>query len=631
MIRLIFAILQLLIITVTATAQDIGGNWYGLISDAYPLQLNIKSPDPSAYHLNLHHEQVLNGPVAHLIYTDDSLMFTFSWKEDQYNFRGKVDHEANKIHGILTSDRFRDSLFILSRSSQAKKNIYHEHQKARTYNRQDSLRGMITRERAWWDLQYYHLQVKVNPEDSTLAGSNTIYYKVLDQHQILQIDLQPPLKIEQVWQDGKLLKFRRDQNVYFISLQKRQKPGDVNKLELHYQGQPRTAINPPWDGGISWQQDSLGNPFVASSCQGIGASVWWPNKDHMYDEVDSMLISINVPNQLTAVANGRLRNIANTGDGRQTYHWFVNNPINNYGVNINIGDYVHFAENYEGEKGILDCDYYVLRYNLKRAREQFKQVSLMLQAFEHWFGPYPFYEDGYKLVETPYLGMEHQSSVTYGNQFQNGYLGQDFSGTGWGLKFDYIIIHESGHEWFANNITYQDMADMWIHEGFTCYSESLYLEYHFGKEAAEAYIRGIRRHIMNDSPMIGPYQVNQSGSSDVYFKGANVLHTLRQVVNDDQKWRNILREMNRKFYHQTVTTGQIEDFLSAEAGISLASFFDQYLRTTKIPTLEYYFTDQTLVYRWSNVVAGFNMQVKIKLDGQDKWLNPVMTWTHEYL
>jgi aminopeptidase N len=347
----------------------------------------------------------------------------------------------------------------------------------------------------------------------------------------------------------------------------------------------------------------------------------------MYDEVESMLISVNVPGNLTNVSNGRLLSTDKLKDGTKTFNWYVSNPINNYGVNINIGDYVSFSEKYKGEEGELDCNYYVLRDNLAQAKEQFKDVPRMLQAFEHWFGPYPFYEDSYKLVEAPYLGMEHQSSVTYGNKFKNGYRGKDLSGTGWGLKFDFIIIHESGHEWFANNITYKDIADMWIHESFTNYSESLFVEYYYGKEAGYEYVRGIRKNIQNDKPIIGAYNVNNEGSSDMYYKGANMLHTLRQIVNDDEKWRTILRGLNRTFYHQTVTTKQIENYLSSAIGIDLDTFFDQYLRDSRIPTLEYYFKGGTLGFRWTNCVTGFDMPLKIFLNGEEKWLKPSIIWS----
>ncbi|SHG23177.1 Peptidase family M1 [Flavobacterium segetis] len=494
------------------------------------------------------------------------------------------------------------------------------------FTRQDSLRGSITKERSWWDLKSYHLDIKVNPLDSTITGSNTIGYKVLQEYNNLQIDLQKPLEIYKVIQDGKELRFKREGNAFFIELVAAQKVGAIKELVVFYGGKPKVAVNPPWDGGITWQKDSNGKLFIASSCQGLGASVWWPNKDHMYDEVENMLISVNVPADLVAVSNGRLQTVKQLKDGTKTYNWYVSNPINNYGVNINVGDYVSFSEKFKGEKGDLDCTYYVLRDNLAKAKKQFQDVPKMLKAFEHWFGPYPFYEDSYKLVEVPYLGMEHQSSVTYGNGFQNGYLGRDLSGTGWGLKFDFIIIHESGHEWFANNITYKDIADMWIHESFTNYSESLFVEFYYGKEAGNNYVRGLRKNIENDKPIIGQYEVNNEGSSDMYYKGGNMLHTLRQLVNNDVKWRNILRGLNSTFYHQTVTTKQIEDYLSTNSEIDLTSFFNQYLRDTRVPTLEYFFKNNKLSFRWTNCTSGFKMPVKVTIDGVEKVLNPTLEW-----
>ncbi|SHG76738.1 Peptidase family M1 [Flavobacterium fluvii] len=499
--------------------------------------------------------------------------------------------------------------------------------KEETFTRQDTLRGSITPERAWWDLKYYHLDIKVNPADSTISGSNTIRYKVLKSSNRMQIDLQKPLEIYKVTQDGKELKSQRNGNAFFVQLKKPQKIGAIKEVIVFYGGKPKIAVNPPWDGGITWSKDKNGNPFIASTCQGLGASVWWPNKDHMYDEVDNMLISVNVPQNLTDVSNGRLQGVTDLKDGTRTFTWYVSNPINNYGVNINIGDYVSFSEVYKGEKGDLDCNYYVLGDNLARAKTHFKEVPQMLKAFEHWFGPYPFYKDSYKLVEAPYLGMEHQSSITYGNGYQNGYLGRDRSESGWGSKFDYIIVHESGHEWFANNITYKDIADMWIHESFACYSENLFVEYYYGKKAGAEYVRGQRNEIQNKSQMIGKYNVNNEGA-DLYNKGANMLHTLRQIVNDDEKWRTTLRGLNSTFYHQTVTTKQIEDYLSQAVGLDLKPFFDQYLRDTRIPALEYKFKDNNLSYRWTNCVPGFNMSLKVTLNGKEQWLKPQAEWTN---
>ena len=477
--------------------------------------------------------------------------------------------------------------------------------------RQDTLRGSITEERSWWDLTYYHLDIKVLPEKKFISGSNTVGYKVLENKKLMQIDLQQPMLITSVTSKGKKLKFYRDGNAYFIKMNKRQKVGEVNYIKINYEGNPKEAIRAPWDGGLSWNKDQNGNHFIATSCQGLGASVWWPNKDHMYDEVDSMLISVNVPKNLKNISNGRLKKVTSKDDQTTTYDWFVSNPINNYGVNINVGDYVGFSSKFDGENGLLDIENYVLSYNLEKAKSHFKQVPMMIEAFEYWFGPYPFYEDSFKIVEVPYLGMEHQSSITYGNEFKNGYLGRDLSGTGWGLKFDYIIIHEGGHEWFANNITYKDIADMWIHEGFTCYSENLYVDYFYGKDASSEYVIGTRKGISNTKPIIGPYDVNREGSSDMYSKGANLLHTIRQIASDDKKWRNTLRGLNKTFYHKTVTTAEIENFISESLNIDLSSVFDQYLRDFRIPVLEYEIKNGFLKYRWNNVIENFKMPIKI--------------------
>lgn len=490
----------------------------------------------------------------------------------------------------------------------------------RPLTRQDTLRGSITPEREWWDLTFYHLDIKTDPADSSISGNVLIAYEVLEPHNTMQVDLQPPLEITRVTQDGRDLDVRKDGNAWFVSLEKKQEKGSPEAVKVYYRGKPKVSLRPPWDDGITWDYDKNGNPFYASACQGGGASIWWPCKDHMYDEADSMRFSITTPGHLMNVSNGRYKGVKENADGSKTWHWYVSNPINNYGVNINVGDYVHFGEVYKGELGDLDCDYYVLSYNLDKAREHFKQVPMMLEAFEHWFGPYPFYEDGYKLVEAPYLGMEHQSSVTYGNNYVNGYRGRDISGTGWGEKFDFIIIHESGHEWFANNITYKDIADMWIHESFIAYSEGLYVEYWYGKDAGFEYLRGIRSNINNDRNIIGLYNVNRSGSGDMYQKGATMLHMMRQLVGDDDKWRDILRGLNKTFWHQTVTTEQIEGYMEEHTDVTLAPVFDQFLRDTRIPVLEYRFTDGGLRYRWGNTVRGFDMPVKIYLDGKEKWL-----------
>ncbi len=499
---------------------------------------------------------------------------------------------------------------------------------AQDFTKEDVIRGSITPERAWWDLLHYDLEVEVLPSSKTIKGKNTITYKVLKRDKWMQIDLQSPMKIEKVIQDGKKLSIKHKGNAHFIKLPKSEKDSE-QKITIFFSGKPKIAVRPPWDGGVTWQKDSNGNDFIATSNQGIGSSVWWPGKDHPADEPDrGVNLAITVPANLTAVGNGRLQKTDDNG-ATKTWHWKVVNPINSYGINLNIGDYTNFSEVFDGLNGPLDMDYWVLKENLEAAKEQFTQAPMMMRAFEYWFGPYPFYEDSYKLVEVPYLGMEHQSSVTYGNKYQNGYLGSDLSGSGWGLRFDFIIIHESGHEWFANSITNKDVADMWIHEGFTAYSENLYLSYHFSEEASSEYVVGTRANIQNDRPIIGTYGVDNNGSSDMYYKGANILHTIRQLVEDDRKWRNILTGMNTTFRHTNVTTGDIEKYISEQAGIDLAQFWDQYLRTVKIPKLEYKFKGKELSFRYTNIVDGFDMPVKFIINQKEVWIYPSAEWKTE--
>ena len=496
------------------------------------------------------------------------------------------------------------------------------------FTRQDTLRGSITPERAWWDLTYYHLDITVDPADKTISGQNTVFYRVLKPYQLLQVDLQPPLSITRIEQDGKALKYRRDGNAWFVTLEKTQKPQEINSLVISYEGVPHVSERPPWSGGITWDKDSNDLDFIASTCQGDGASLWWPCKDHPCDEPDSMLMSINVPDHLTDVSNGRLRGIDVLDNGTRTFHWFVSNPINHYGVNINIGDYVHFGEVYQGEKGPLDCDYWVLRENLEKAKKHFREVPRMLEAFEHWFGPYPFYEDSYKLVDAPYPGMEHQSCVTYGNGYKNGFYGRDGSRSGWGMKFDFIIVHESGHEWFANSISNNDAAEMWVHESFIAYSENLFLDYHYGTQASAEYVLGTRANISNDRPITGIRGLNYSGSGDMYCKGANMLHTLRQIIGNDEQWRAILRGLNEEFYHQTVSGDQIEAYIIEKSGLDLHAFFNQYVRDYRLPVLEYAFEGDSLRFRWTQCVREFDMPAPVTIGGVSYTLKPTRRWQH---
>ena len=490
--------------------------------------------------------------------------------------------------------------------------------------RQETLRGSVTPEREWWDVLHYHLNVEFLPETKRLKGSNTITFKTLKPGNKMQIDLQPPLAITKIVHGESQLKFEREGNVYWVLFEKELAKGVEDKIEVFYEGIPVVSRNPPWVGGITWGRDDLGEHFIVTTCQGIGASIWWPNKDHGADEPDrGMQTSVTVPENLVAVSNGRLKKTDHdVAAKKKTYHWEVLNPINNYGVNVNIGNYMHLSEKYKGKGGVLDIDYWVLPHQKETALRQFKEVARMLEAFEHWFGRYPFYEDSYKLVTVSYPGMEHQSSVTYGNWFRNGYLQRDPCACGVGFKFDFIIVHESAHEWFGNNISMKDAADMWIHEGFANYSENLFVEYFFGKKDAEDYVIGTRRSIRNDKPVIGVYGTNRQGSGDMYPKGGNMLHTIRHLINDDAKWLSILRGLNADFWHQTVTTDQIETYITQKAGIDLSKVFDQYLRTTQIPLLKYQVSGKTLTFSYDRVVKGFAMPIRVIINGKEMVITP---------
>lgn len=491
---------------------------------------------------------------------------------------------------------------------------------AKDFTRQDTLRGSIGPDRAWWNVLQYELTIEPDYDARTLKGTNRIEFNLTGEPVTgrLQLDLQAPMQIDRVTIGPQKIPFQREGNVYWLDLSKQLSTLPKSKkiavqLLVEFSGKPRTAINPPWDGGWIYKKDRAGNPWMSVACQGLGASVWYPCKDHQSDEPDrGARINIIVPDSLSAIANGRLIGKKIMGNQKEQWSWNVTAPINNYNIVPYIGKYSHFGDTLMGEGNQkLDLDYWVLNEDLEKAMSHFKRdVKRMLRAFEYWFGPYPFYNDGFKLVQSPHLGMEHQSAVAYGNQFKNGYLGTDLSGSGWGLGWDYIIIHESGHEWFANNITTRDIADMWVHEGFTMYSEVLFVEYHYGKQAADAYVRGLRRTIRNERPVIGPYGVNTEGSGDMYNKGANLLHTIREIIGNDSLFRDILRGMNRTFALEPTTSALVEKYWIERTGLPLQPIFDQYLRTTQIPKLEVRVSEGKTECRWTNCLPSFHMPVR---------------------
>jgi aminopeptidase N len=490
----------------------------------------------------------------------------------------------------------------------------------------DSVRGSDNPSRGWWDVTFYDLHVRVNPADSSVGGWNGITYRALRPGQTMQLDLQAPLVLDSAVQDGRRLEARREGDAYLVTLPDRPSEGDTRTVTAYYHGQPRRAPSGQ-RSGVVWAQDSLGAPWIATTDELPGASIWWPLKDYLGDEPDSQRIAITVPDPMIEVSNGRLRGTTHNPDGTTTYEWFVTQPINSYGVALNAGRYGHFADTLQGEAGRLSLDFWPLAAHLDTAKIQWAQARPMLACFEQWFGPYPWYADGYKLIETPYLGMEHQSGIAYGNKFLPGYLGRDLSGTGLGLGWDYIVIHESAHEWFGNSISTREPGDLWIHESFATYAEGLYTECRHGRTAGAAYLIGLRQSIRNTGPIVGPRGVAGWYNGDMYFKGANVLHTIRQLVDDDARWRAILRGLTRTFRHRTVTGAEIEDYIGRASGLDLRRVFTQYLTTAQVPELDYRVEQGTLSYRWSGVVAGFAMPVRVQIPGLgQRWLRPTAVW-----
>jgi aminopeptidase N len=493
-----------------------------------------------------------------------------------------------------------------------------------TFTRKDSLRGSLRFERNCFNVLRYDLDIKINPQEKSIRGFNDITFKVIEDTPKIQLDLFENMVVDSIVLDGKKLQYQREFDAVFVKFQQPLLKDSLQKIHFYYSGNPIIAKRAPWDGGFVFDKDSNGKDWIGTAVQGTGASLWFPCKDSQTDEPDfGCTIKVAVPNGLMNVSNGRLIRQEDLKNGYTRWDWEVRNPINNYDITLNIGDYIHFGENYKG----LDIDYYVLRENEAKARLQFEQVKPMMDCFQNKFGTYPFLEDGYKLVETHYLGMEHQSAVAYGNKYQNGYLGGDLSGTGIGMLFDFIIIHESGHEWFGNSITSKDVADMWIHEGFTCYTESVFVECEYGYEKAQQYINGLKRNIQNDKPIIGQYGVSNEGSGDMYYKGALMLNTIRHIINDDAKWWKILLKYSENFHHKIIDTQTAVDFFNTETRINLTPIFNQYLKHKEIPVLKIGVKKKHLILQWSTEENNFKMPVEVNIDGETKRFSVTNEWT----
>jgi aminopeptidase N len=496
--------------------------------------------------------------------------------------------------------------------------------------RADSLRGMLSPERTCYDVKFYHLDVRVDPSDSSLRGSNDIVFEALTPLTRMQGDLFENMKISSITLEGhrSKLSYRREGNAFFVEFTEPLQKGFLYTLGVRYSGKPVAAKMPPWQGGFSWDRDKAGNPWVMVTCQGTGASLWWPNKDHQADEPDSMLISVTVPPGLEDISNGRLRSKETLPDGWTRFNWFVSYPINNYDVTVNVGKYVHFSDVYEGSTP-LTLDYYVMPENLDKAKVQFAQVKPMMACYERCFGPYPFVRDGYKLVECSHTGMEHQSAVAYGNHYLGGYRGRAPSEAG--LKFDFIILHESAHEWWGNCITAADVADMWIHESFGAYAEALFVECQYGYAEALKYINGKKSNVGNRAPIVGTFNVNREGSSDMYDKGQLVLNTLRSSLNNDSLWFALLKGIMHRFSMQSISGDTLIAFVNQQTGKNLTPFFDQYLRHPKIPVLEvaaWKKGDEVGArYRWRADVKEFAMPIRVTTGrGAYGWITPTSEW-----
>ena len=492
-----------------------------------------------------------------------------------------------------------------------------------TFTRKDSLHGGLRFERTCFDVLRYNLDIMVLPRTKKIKGNNEIIFKVVENTKKIQIDLFENMQIDSIIWNKQKLDYKREFNAVFIDF-----PIELNKettqsITFYYQGNPVVARNAPWDGGFVFNKDKNGKDWIGVAVQGTGASLWYPCKDSQSDEPENgASIKVAVPNGLMNVSNGRFIGSEKLENNFTRWDWEVKNPINNYTITLNIGDYVHIHDNHKG----LDLDYYVLSYNEEKARKHFEEVKPMMDCFQSKFGDYPFKEDGYKLIETPYLGMEHQSAVAYGNKFLKGYLGNDLSRTGIGLTFDYITIHESGHEWFGNSITSKDIADMWIHEGFTQYTEIVFVECQLGYEKAMQYAKGLQKNVFNSSPIIGNYGVNNEGSGDMYPKGALLLNTLRHVINDDQKWWKLILDYSTTFRHKIIDTETVIAFFNKESGMDLTPIFNQYLRHTAIPKLEYKIENKRLFYKWTTDETNFLMPIDIKINGKSKRIYPENAW-----
>lgn len=476
------------------------------------------------------------------------------------------------------------------------------------FTEETRLRGTLTRYRSCYDVKHYDINISIMPESKSLKGYVDIHAVAAGDFDTLQVDLYENLKLNSIEVNGVNAGFKRKEGAVFVAVSGGMKKGGKLVMRVNYEGKPMIARKPPWAGGMVWKKDKNGKPWIGVACEGDGASLWWPNKDHLSDEPDSTSINITVPAGLMAVANGRLRD--SIPNGRETtYKWFVSHPINNYNITVYVGDLVKLHDTYQSKISdkTLDLDHYVLSYNYEKAKKHFAQLKPQLDFYEKYFGEYPWYRDGFKLVESPFAGMEHQSAIAYGNGYKDGYDG-----------FDYIILHETAHEWWGNSVTAFDLAHVWIHEGFASYCEALYVEHSRNYRAYMGYLRGQAIMIKNKRPVVGPegYHYFDYRDGDVYNKGSWILHTLRLTLNDDLLFFDILKTFSLAYREKQVVSQDFIDLVNAKTGKDYTWFFNQYLYKRKIPVLEFYWSDHgDLYYRWSGVNEDFKMPLEVTVNG----------------
>lgn len=487
--------------------------------------------------------------------------------------------------------------------------------------RQAQLRGEYDRYRANNDLLRYALTVRVDPDKKFLRGNNRVTFRMLSDDTRIRLDLYANLAVDRIRFGTTDLKFERELNAVFIDFPSALRRGRTYEIDFHYSGTP---LETGRFGGIAFRKDPAGRHWINTACEGEGSSIWWPSKDQWRDEVEGMDLSVEIPNDLVDVSNGRFMGKADLGDGYTRWNWRIHYPINSYNVSLNIGAYVHFGET----MGDLTLDYWVLPENVAKAKVQFAQTRPMIEAFEHYFGAYPFPKDGFKLIEVPYSGMEHQSAVTYGNRFANGYLERDWTGVGISTKFDFIIIHESAHEWFGNAVSAADVSDMWIQEGWTTYLECLYVERLFGYDDGLKYTNAYKTKIQNRTPVITERGRHRTPSQDMYFKGALFLHTLRGVVNNDREWWRLIKDFYQTYKYRNIMTEDMVAFFNRRLRRDLTPVFNQYLRHATLPTLELDFatTPGSVRYRWKADEALFNMPIKVGRPDAWQVITPTTTW-----